>query len=105
MRLSSLRIAHLRAFQTVAASTSMQVAARSLGVSQPAISKFIKELEDVFGAQLFIRGPRGVTLTETGSVLGSRTELLLADIAAAQAEVSAVATGAAGRVTIGALPH
>lgn len=55
-----------RIFYTVANNCNITKASKELNVSQPAISKSIKNLEDQLGGQLFIRTKRGVILTEEG---------------------------------------
>lgn len=55
-----------RIFYTVANTSNISKAAQELLISQPAISKSIKNLETQLGGQLFIRTKRGVILTEEG---------------------------------------
>lgn len=55
-----------RVFYTVANTKNITKAAEELMISQPAISKSIKNLEDQLGGQLFIRTKRGVILTDEG---------------------------------------
>lgn len=55
-----------RIFYTVANNGNITKAAEELMISQPAISKSIKNLEDQLGGQLFIRTKRGVILTDEG---------------------------------------
>lgn len=55
-----------RIFYTVAKKENITKAAEELNISQPAISKSIKNLEEQLGGQLFIRTKRGVILTEEG---------------------------------------
>lgn len=55
-----------RVFYTVAKRGSISKAANELNISQPAISKSIKNLENQLNGQLFIRTRKGVTLTEEG---------------------------------------
>ena len=55
-----------RVFYTVANTKNITKAAEELMISQPAISKSIKSLEDQLGGQLFIRTKRGVILTDEG---------------------------------------
>ncbi|MGE8063190.1 LysR substrate-binding domain-containing protein [Pseudomonas sp. NPDC089547] len=56
-------------FESVARLNSFTQAARELGVTQAAVSKQIKMLEENFGMQLFHRSPRGIQLTEDGHEL------------------------------------
>jgi DNA-binding transcriptional LysR family regulator len=82
----------------------MQHAAREVGLTQPAISKVVGELERIFGAPLFERGRRGVIPTECGRALMDRAQLMLNDFESAKGEILAIARGAIGRVRIGVLP-
>src|SRR3546814_14241735 len=49
----------------------------ALGVAQPTVSRVVKELEEVWGGQLFYRTGRGVTLSEFGEQAFVRSKLLL----------------------------
>ena len=55
-----------RIFYTVANNKNITKAAEESNISQPAISKSIKNLEEQLGGQLFVRTKRGVILTEEG---------------------------------------
>lgn len=67
--LSSYRI-----FYTVAKCGNISKAAKELYISQPAISKSIRKLEEGLNVTLFLRSSKGVTLTEEGSLLFSHVE-------------------------------
>lgn len=99
-----LRTRHLQVFLAVAKAESMQRAAAEVHLTQPAISKLIVELEQVFGTKLFIRSRQGVALTEGGRALAARAGHILNDIENARHEVFAIASGALGCVRIGVLP-
>src|SRR5262245_2774603 len=100
----ALKTRHLQVFLAVAKAGSMQNAARDVHLSQPAISKLVGELESIFGAPLFERSKRGVTPTECGHALMARARLMLNDFESAKGELSAIASGAIGRVRVGVLP-
>lgn len=59
-----IKIHQIRAFVEVARQGSIRGASRVLQLSQPALTKAIKELEEGMAAQLFMRRSKGVTLTE-----------------------------------------
>lgn len=59
----------LRVFEEVVHHRSFNRAADALSVTQGAVSRQIKQLEDYLGVTLFVRTPRGLTLTESGSAL------------------------------------
>ncbi len=64
-----LAVGPLRAFEAVARRSSFSAAAEELHLTQPAISRQIKGLEDELGAPLFLRGTRSVELTVAGTQL------------------------------------
>jgi LysR family glycine cleavage system transcriptional activator len=64
-----LAVGPLRAFEAVARRSSFSAAAEELHLTQPAISRQIKGLEDELGAPLFLRGTRRVELTSAGTQL------------------------------------
>lgn len=101
---SPLRMRHLDVLLAVVDEGSMQRAAQRVHLTQPAISKLIRELETMFGAPLFDRSKRGVTLTECGRALALRAEYLRNDIERTREDVAAIARGTLGSLRIGALP-
>ncbi|MEU1300803.1 LysR family transcriptional regulator [Streptomyces shenzhenensis] len=69
----------LRSFVAVADTGSLTRAAERLFLSQPALTKQIKQLETRLGVRLFTRSRAGMTLTEPGRTLAARAPALLAD--------------------------
>lgn len=67
----------LKAFVTVADCGSVTRAAEMLHISQPALTRQIQELEEMFSSRLFERSRRGLTLTESGCLLEVRAKELL----------------------------
>lgn len=63
---TKIRLRQLRCFVTVARKKSFVLASDELGLTQPAVSRSIKELELILGEPLFDRSTRGATLTEKG---------------------------------------
>jgi DNA-binding transcriptional LysR family regulator len=68
-RLRGLNWSALKDFLAVAEHGTLSEAARRLGVSQPTLTRRMAALEESLGAELFQRGPRGLTLTDTGDAL------------------------------------
>jgi molybdate transport repressor ModE-like protein len=98
-----IELRHLAALEAVAREGSFGRAAKKLGYTQSAISQQISALERIVGAQLVDRpgGPRPVSLTEAGQLLLRHAEAIVARLAAAQADLAALADGAAGPLRIG----
>ena len=63
----------LRVFNTVARRASFTKAAEELFITQPAVTKHIKALEEHFGVKLFERQGNGISLTPTGKILFNYT--------------------------------
>ena len=68
----------LQYFLAVAREQSISGAAQALHLSQPTLSRQLKEMEEELGKQLFIRSNRKITLTPEGILLRSRAEELFA---------------------------
>ena len=88
-------------FEVIAEVGHLGRASDRLGRTQPALTKCIQRLEDEVGAQLFARGPRGVSLTPVGEVLLARAKRLRTTMEASMREVGDFASGAAGHVRLG----
>jgi DNA-binding transcriptional LysR family regulator len=67
---------HLRAFIAVAEEASVTRAAARLHISQPPLSRHIRQLEEELGVTLFVRHRQGVTITEAGRQLLEKAKLL-----------------------------
>lgn len=94
----------LRLFLQVAQSLSFSETARQANLSQPALSRTIKLLEDDLGVRLFDRNSRNVALTPAGAALQPTVERLTADFDQAFREIQQTFQGMKGRVFVGALP-
>ncbi|KQM27356.1 MULTISPECIES: LysR family transcriptional regulator [unclassified Sphingomonas] len=97
-------LATLRLFMAVARTSSFSEAARSANLSQPALSRTIRLMEEDMGVRLFDRSSRHVELTSAGAMLLPTVERLIADFDHAFATLSKDLTGMRGRIVIGALP-
>src|SRR4029077_15734829 len=85
----------LRYFAAVAAGGNLTRAAERLFVSQPALTKQIKQLESQLGARLFTRSRAGMTLTLAGQALADRNPAVLAGWGQAMRETKATTRRAA----------
>jgi DNA-binding transcriptional LysR family regulator len=91
----------LRYFAVVAAEGNLSRAAERLFVSQPALTKQIKQLESQLGVLLFIRSRAGMTLTSAGQALASTTPAVLVGWDQALRETKAAASAAARVLRVG----
>jgi len=91
----------LRYFAAVAAEGNLTRAAERLFVSQPALTKQIRQLESQLGVRLFTRSRAGMTLTPAGQALADRTPAVLAGWEQALRETRAAASGAARVLRVG----
>lgn len=73
-----MELRHLRYFAAVAAHGSFSRAAKNLHLTQPALSRQVKDLEDELGVPLLVRGTNAVTLTEAGEIFYEEARDLLA---------------------------
>jgi DNA-binding transcriptional LysR family regulator len=94
----------LRHFLAVAAERSISGAAQRLAISQPALTKSIRKLEAYFGAPLFERHPRGVSLTAFGETLLPHARRIGAECQFAETAMKALRGGHSGRLRLGAGP-
>lgn len=93
----------LRAFTTIAASGSLGRAADALHVTQPALSRILKRLEEQIGAPLFERHSKGVQLTAIGEALLPHATLLQHEAEHAREEIDALRGLAKGTIKVGAV--
>lgn len=84
----------------IAETGSFSAAARELGIAQPAVSQQIANLEADLDTQLLVRSIRGAQLTATGQTLYAHAQKILAQVRAAQDDVSSEAATPKGVVTV-----
>ncbi|WP_158939105.1 LysR family transcriptional regulator [Burkholderia sp. S171] len=93
----------LHAFTTIVDSSSLGRAAEVLHVTQPALSRTIKRLEEELGAPLFERHSKGMQLTAIGEALLPHATLLLHEADNAREEIDAIRGLAKGTIRVGAV--
>lgn len=96
-----LRFSQLRLIIAVEETGQVSGAAAHTGMTQPAASRLLSELEKIAGATLYERHPRGVVLTEVGRLLARRARAALHDLDATFEEIARLTTGARGVVRVG----
>ncbi|MEA2407213.1 MAG: hypothetical protein QOE69_1332, partial [Thermoleophilaceae bacterium] len=99
-----LDVKQLRVLRAVGEHGSFSAAADALSYTQPAISQQIAALEKRAGTTLVDRGSRGVRLTDAGRALVEHAEVVIARLAAAEAELEAIAGIRGGRVRLSSFP-
>ena len=88
----------------MARSGSITMAAETLAITQPALSQYISEVEEVLSVKLFNRLPRGVRLTEAGEVFVARAKSILYEIDELFTDVLESQQLVTGRLRIGVTP-
>jgi LysR family transcriptional regulator, benzoate and cis,cis-muconate-responsive activator of ben and cat genes len=86
-----MELRHLRYFAAVARHLSFSKAAAELNISQPPLSRQVKELEDELGAPLFERKPKGIELTKAGEYLVVESQRILDSVQLISRTVRAIA--------------
>lgn len=96
-----MTLQQLQVFLNVVAQGSIHGAARALGVTQPAISASMRELEKTLGVPLLLRSVKGVKLTSYGSVFYRRARAISADMKRAEDELMEMRGEHSGNVVVG----
>ena len=91
----------IRCFCAAAELGSFSAAADRLRVSQPAVAEQIRKLEQVLGAELFVRAARGVSPTEAGAAFAQHATRTLQTLEDAAASVGEFASMQSGSVALG----
>ncbi len=102
--LRRVTLRELRLLLAVAQSGSILKAASVVGLSQPALSKAIGELESTFGVRLFDRTNRGVSVTPQGEILLRRATGVFEELRQAVEELQSLADAARGELRVGGTP-
>lgn len=101
---AGIKLRHLQAFLEVARLRSLTEAASALNITQPAVSKTLKELEALVGVSLMERGRSGVTLTAEGEIFRHYAGLSVAALGEGLDGIDQVRMGSERQLRIGALP-
>ncbi|WP_420994684.1 LysR family transcriptional regulator [Cupriavidus sp. 30B13] len=82
---------------------SLRKAAHQVSLSQPATTKSLREIEAMFGADLFARSPRGIVANEMGRCVIRHARVMRAEVGALRDELAAIMRGGGGTLAIGAV--
>lgn len=99
-----LKLTLLRVADALDVHGSLLKAATALGVGQPALSRSLRELEEIIGVPLFERHARGVRPTEAGVVVIRLARRILSELGRAEDELDAIGATTGGTIAIGVLP-
>jgi DNA-binding transcriptional LysR family regulator len=99
--LSRLKMRQLGLLQTIDRHRALNRVAAELRLSQPAITKALREIEDIFGAPLFERSSRGLKPTPAGEAVLRYSQRWLADLDATSKVLAAIDAGHGGRIRLG----
>ncbi len=98
-----LELRHYKYFLAVAEELHFRKAAEKLFISQPGLSRQIKQMEDILGTSLFLRNKKKVSLTAAGEYLKNEVEFVLNHLEITKNQVKLIAEGNSGELRIGFL--
>lgn len=94
---------HLELLVKIAESEQLQLAAQAVGVSQPAASRILQEIETQFDLPLFVRHPTGMEPTQAGHVFVRHARSALTELTTLSTELEHLKSGQMGTVRVGAV--
>ncbi|MCB4769739.1 LysR family transcriptional regulator [Ancylobacter sp. Lp-2] len=99
-----LKLRQVEIVIAVAEQGSFLAASHQLGLSQPAVSKAVQEVETILGQPIFDRVPRGVLINPFGRAVVERGRAMLSLVDSLGDDIVLIEQGLAGTLVIGALP-
>ena len=100
----NVTLRQLRVFQSVARTRNFSRTGEAIGLTQPAVSRAIGELEHAMGLRLLDRTTRDVALTEAGRSLAARLDRVLDELDATLEDVAGMADADGGKVRVASSP-
>ena len=100
----NVSLRQLRVFRAIADGRNFSRAGDQVGLSQPAVSRSIHELESQLGLKLLDRTTREVVLTEAGQSLAARLDRVLDDLDQTLQDVAGLASARGGKVRVASSP-
>ncbi|MBT8314696.1 MAG: LysR family transcriptional regulator [Maribacter sp.] len=98
-----LELRHFNYFLAVAEELHFRKAAEKLFISQPGLSRQIKQMEEILDTSLFVRNKKKVALTPAGAYLRSELEFILNHLEVTKNQLKAIGEGNLGEIRIGFL--
>lgn len=102
---SRLKLRHLSLLQSLERHRTLSRVAAEMDLSQPAITKALHEIEDIFMARLFERTSRGLVPTAAGRAVLRLAQVTTADVDSTSQVLAAIDTGLIDRVRLGITPQ
>jgi DNA-binding transcriptional LysR family regulator len=99
--LTRLKLRQLALLQAIDRHRALNRVAADMRLSQPAITKALREVEDIFGTQLFERSSRGLRPTPAGDAVLRHAQRWLADLDSTSKVLAAIDAGHGGRLRLG----
>ncbi|SMY10035.1 pca operon transcription factor PcaQ [Flavimaricola marinus] len=99
-----IKFRHLEAFVAIARAKRLNRAAEQLNLTQSAISKTLKDLEDILGVTLILRGRAGVSLTDQGEIFLQYAEQSTGALRQGLNSIAKLDAGGAATLRVGVLP-
>jgi DNA-binding transcriptional LysR family regulator len=100
-----MQLAQIQGFLEVARHGNVSHAARSLAITQPALTARLQSLEQELGEDLFVRTRRGVRLTEAGHAFLPYAEQAVSALASGIDQVTAISAGGGGELVLAVAPQ
>ncbi|ABI91862.1 MULTISPECIES: LysR substrate-binding domain-containing protein [Burkholderia] len=102
--MSTIKLHQLQALVASAEAGSIRGAARTLGLSQAAVTRALRELEASERLPLLVRAPEGIGFTEYGKTLLTHAKLVLKQLEHAQSDLERMRGRVEGRLSVGVTP-
>lgn len=99
-----MRLNQIRDFLAVVDTGSLRSAARQVGVSQPAVTKSIRQLENELHVQLLQRNAKGAAVTRAGRAFLARARVIQGELRKAEEDIQLLRGGPRGSVAFGIAP-
>ena len=98
-----LRFRHLVLINTLARTQNMHATAQEMSISQPAVSKMLREIEHQLGFEVFARLPRSMTLTDLGNHVARFAQIALNDTQQFVGQINHLRQGGHGLLKVGTI--
>ena len=98
-----LKMSHLRLLDSIGQTNNLTRTSEKIAMSQPAVSRLLREIELIVGAPLFERIPKGMVATGLGEIMIRRARQALLELGKAESEVEELLAGYGTTIKVGAV--